>query len=231
MLIRALSLLACSLAFSGFAQAIHVVMTGGPALKSWEGLRIKGDRHDNWWANFVAASRIRIAQIKEQDPTAKINWVVYKPGYVTRSQEDGKPYVQWIKDLAKKYGARLIWVNTADHAIRELNRSPRGKNDLIQSFYYFGHSNCYALMLDYGNEIMAVSKQWIHETDLPKIRKESFRPDADCWSYGCYTGASMSHWWNQYLGIPLWGNMKSTHYAPVSNGMLPSGGGKWVNGR
>ncbi|MEG0142985.1 MAG: hypothetical protein RSA21_02720 [Akkermansia sp.] len=231
MLIRALTLIVAMLSFTGISQAVHVVMTGGPALKQWEGLRIKADRHDNWWANFVRASTIRLTLIQRQDPKARITWVIYKPGYITRSKEDQKPYTKWIADLAHKYKVKLVWVNTSQEAINALNKAPRSKADLIESFYYFGHSNCYAFMLDYGNEIMGVSKQWIHETDLGLISPSSFMKNADCWSYGCYTGASMSHWWNKIVGIPLWGNMQSTNYGPVSNGTLPSGGGKWVNGK
>ncbi len=210
------------------AKAEHIVLCGGPALRQWEGLRIKPDRHDNWWANFVRASTIRIALIQMKDPKAKITWIVYRPGYVTRGKEDGKPYTKWIADLAKKYGVRLKWVDNADQCIAAINNSPRTKTDKVESFYYFGHSNCYAFMLDYGNQIMAVSLAWIHETDLPLIKKSIFSPICECWSYGCYTGASMSARWKQIIGIPLWGNLGSTRYGPVSNGRLPEGTEKWV---
>ena len=180
------------------------------------------------WANFVRASTIRIAQIQQQDPAARITWIVYRPGYATRGKEDGKPYTRWIADLASKYKIRLVWVNSADQAIRALNSSPRFHGDKVESFYYFGHSNCYAWMLDYGNNIMAVSTEWIHETDLNRIRRDIFTPQSDCWSFGCYTGASMSRWWKRIVGVPLWGNTESTRYGPVSDGRLPEGAGKWV---
>lgn len=211
-------------------QAGHVIMTGGPALKRWEQLRVKPDRHDNWWANFIRASTIRFTHIRHKSPQAKITWLVYRPGYVTRSQEDAKPYIQWIKDLGKKYNTRLVWVDSADEAITQLNSVPKRTGELVESFYYFGHSNSHAFMLDYGNQIMAVSLEWIHETDLNKIDSSIFTRTASCWSYGCYTGESMSYWWRKFLGVPLWGNTKSTRYAPVSNGMLPEGAGEWVNG-
>ncbi|QAA41480.1 hypothetical protein C1I94_07675 [Akkermansia muciniphila] len=143
-------------------------------------------------------------------------------------KEDGKPYTRWIADLASKYKIRLVWVNSADQAIRALNSSPRFHGDKVESFYYFGHSNCYAWMLDYGNNIMAVSTEWIHETDLNRIRRDIFTPQSDCWSFGCYTGASMSRWWKHIVGVPLWGNTESTRYGPVSDGRLPEGAGKWV---
>lgn len=221
-----LSLLLLS-TFSTVSSAVDVILTGGPALKQWEGLRIKPLRHDNWWANFVRASTIRIQQIQTKTPNAKITWIVYKNGYITRGKEDGKPYVQWIQDLAKKYKVKLVWVQSGDAALRAINASPRGK-EKISSFFYFGHSNAYAFMLDYGNDIMAVSTQWIHESDLKNIHPHVFAPDANCWSYGCYTGMSMSQWWKQFLHIPLYGNTDSTLYGPVSSGMLPEGKGKWV---
>ena len=63
MLSRLFLALALLLGGTGLSRAVHVVMCGGPALRQWEGLRIQPDRHDNWWANFVRASTIRIAQI------------------------------------------------------------------------------------------------------------------------------------------------------------------------
>lgn len=228
MLSRLFLALALLLGGTGLSRAVHVVMCGGPALRQWEGLRIQPDRHDNWWANFVRASTIRIAQIQQQDPAARITWIVYRPGYATRGKEDGKPYTRWIADLASKYKIRLVWVNSADQAIRALNSSPRFHGDKVESFYYFGHSNCYAWMLDYGNNIMAVSTEWIHETDLNRIRRDIFTPQSDCWSFGCDTGASMSRWWKRIVGVPLWGNTESTRYGPVSDGRLPEGAGKWV---
>ena len=118
MLSRLFLALALLLGGTGLSRAVHVVMCGGPALRQWEGLRIQPDRHDNWWANFVRASTIRIAQIQQQDPAARITWIVYRPGYATRGKEDGKPYTRWIADLASKYKIRLVWVNSADQAIR-----------------------------------------------------------------------------------------------------------------
>ena len=129
MLSRLFLALALLLGGTGLSRAVHVVMCGGPALRQWEGLRIQPDRHDNWWANFVRASTIRIAQIQQQDPAARITWIVYRPGYATRGKEDGKPYTRWIADLASKYKIRLVWVNSADQAIRALNSSPRFHGD------------------------------------------------------------------------------------------------------
>ncbi len=210
------------------APAVDVILTGGCALRSWEQYRGKQLAHDNWWANFVRASTIRMTHIRRQRPDAAITWIVYRPSYQLRGREDGKPYVTWIADLARKYKARLVWVRTKEEAIRALNAAPHGKGDYVSSFYYFGHSNPHAFMLEYSSEILAVSTQYIHETDLETINPAIFRPTSDCRSYGCFTGMSMTGWWKRIVGVPLWGNMKSTYYAPVSEGLLPRGGGRWV---
>lgn len=223
-----LLLAAAALGLAPLASAVNVILTGGPAMKSLEQYRGKGIAHDNWWANFVRASTIRIAQLKQQSPQSAITWIVYRPAYVRRGREDGKPYTTWIRDLAKKNSVRLVWVDTGDAAIRALNNAPRTRGDYVESFYYFGHSNPYCFMLDYSSDILAVSTQWIHETDLSKIDKTIFRPGSDCRSYGCYTGMSMSGWWRKLIGVPMWGNMESTLYAPVSDGRLPHGSGDWV---
>ena len=42
----------------------HVILCGGPTLLRWENLRVKNDRHDRWWANFIRASTIRIDELR-----------------------------------------------------------------------------------------------------------------------------------------------------------------------
>ena len=83
-------------------------------------------------------------------------------------------------------------------------------------------------MLDYGSEIMAVSKAWIHENDLGKIRRGIFAPDALCQSYGCHTGESMSQVWKRKVGNTLIGAEGKTDYAVISYGRLPSVNGRWI---
>jgi ABC-type sugar transport system ATPase subunit len=131
-------------------------------------------------------------------------------------------------ELAAKRKLKLVFVDTADQACKAINNAGRGK-DKITSFYYFGHSNAHAFMLDYSSDIIGASKQWIHEKDLEtKLKKTAFAPNADCWSFGCYTGNSMSATWQKAVGVPLWGNTSFTRYQPVGWGELPEGGGQWV---
>lgn len=209
------------------ASAVDVVLSGGVALKSWEKLR-GPNAHDNWWANFIRGATVRIDQLQKKNPSANIVWIVYRPAYVNRGREDGQNYIPMIKEQAAKRKVKLVFVDTADQAYAAINKAGRGR-DKITSFYYFGHSNAFAFMLDYSSEVIGVSKHWMHEKDLAtKLQRTAFAPDADCWSYGCYTGRSMTRVWRQSVGVPLWGNMESTQYQPVGWGDLPRGNGSWV---
>lgn len=210
------------------AQGVEVILTGGVALKTWENLRGPA-RHDNWWANFVRASTVRMTLARQENPSVKFTWIVYRPAYITRGKEEQKDYLSMIRDLAQKYDAKLVFVDTVDEAYKAINDAPRGK-ERITSFYYFGHSNAYAFMLDYSNTIIGSSKQWIHEKDLAKrINRNVFDPNAKCFSYGCYSGRSMSAKWKEAFGVPMLGNTESTRYQPVGDGRMPEGAGKWVN--
>lgn len=220
------ALAAC--ACSSFVQAVDVVLAGGVALRQWEQLR-GPQAHDKWWANFIRASTMHMASLRSKDAHSRITWIVYKPAYHARAKADGKPYVTWIEDNAKRYGAQLVWFSTREEMYAAINNTPRGK-DKVKSFYYFGHSNAYAFMLDYSCEIIGVSKVWIHQSDLAKyINPAIFAPNADCWSFGCYTGNSMSKVWKSSFGISLWGNTEATRYQPLSAGRMPEGNGKWVD--
>ena len=208
------------------ATGVEVILTGGVALKSWEYLRGPA-KHDNWWANFVRASTVRMQIERQSNPKQQFVWSVYRPAYVTRGQEEKTDYVSRIRETARKYGAKLELVDTADQAYRAINRAGQGKQR-ITSFVYFGHSNAHAFMLDYSNSIIGSSKQWMHEKELAsRLSRNAFAPGAKCISYGCYTGLSMSRYWRAALGVPLVGNTASTRYQPVGEGKLPTGGGEW----
>lgn len=221
--------LACMPAMLSVAPAVDVVLSGGVALKSWEKLR-GPNAHDNWWANFIRGATVRIDKIQKENPDAKIVWIVFRPAYINRGKEDGKDYMGMIREQAAKRKLKVVFVDTAEQAYKAINNAGKGK-EKITSFYYFGHSNAHAFMLDYSSDIIGASTQWMHESDLSaKLDKSAFAPNAECWSFGCYTGNSMSATWLHALGIPLWGNTSFTRYQPVGWGELPEGGSKWVNG-
>ena len=208
------------------ASAAHVIVTGGPALRHWENLRVPQDQHDRWWANFVRASTLRMAEIrKAYGSEAPLVWMVYQPGYQTRGREDGKPYTQWITTLAAERRVRLIWFSSTNQFIQTLNSQPRGS---IQTFDFFGHSNKHAFMFDYGNDIMAASTAWLHERDLGRIKAAVFDRNAYCKSWGCHTAESMSEHWKRATGVPLEGARGPTNYVVVGQGRLPVVSGSWA---
>ncbi len=227
MLMKSLRLLLLPLLVAGapLAQAVDVVLTGGVALKSWEHLRGPA-AHDNWWANFVRASTVHMDMYSRKHPDARFVWIVYRPAYITRGKEEGKDYIVMIKEQAEKRRAKLVFVDTAEQAYAAINAA--GKREPIKSFYYFGHSNAHAFMLDYSNTIIGSSKQFMHEKELAsKLNPSAFAPTATCYSFGCYTGQSMSQVWTKHMGVRLWGNTESTRYHPVGDGNMPTGNGFW----
>jgi len=208
------------------SQAEHVIVTGGPALRKWENYRVTNDQHDRWWANFVRASTLRMVEIrKAYGPNASLVWMVYQPGYYACGREDSLPYTSWIADQAAKRGATLIWFNSTGSFIQLLNSRPRGS---VVTFDFFGHSNRYAFMFDYGSDIMAVSTATLHERDIPRIKSAIFSRNAYCKSWGCHTGESMSMVWKNKLGIPLEGARGPTLYHDVGQGSMPTVRGSWA---
>lgn len=212
-------------ALISFASAEHLILTGGPALRKWEDLRVPRDQHDRWWANFVRASTLRMVEIrKAYGENAPIVWIVYRPAYQSRGKEDSKPYTTWISDLARKRSVSLVWVDSTPGLISAINSRPRGS---VQTFDYFGHSNRHCFMLDYSGAIMGSCTVWLHERDLGKIRGSIFAKDAYCKSWGCHTAESMSKVWKSATGVKLEGAMGKTDYTVVGQGKLPIGEG-WV---
>ncbi len=223
--IRSLLIPLLLLAGAPLVHAVDVVLAGGVALKSWEHLRGPA-AHDNWWANFVRASTVYMDKELKRRPDARFVWIVYRPAYIARGMEDGKEYISMIREQATKRRARLIFVDSAEEACKAINNAGRSKP--ITSFCYFGHSNAHAFMLDYSNDIIGASTQIIHEDDLSaKLNRRAFAKNAVCWSYGCYTGMSMTAKWRKVMGFPLRGNTESTRYQPVGWGELPTGNGDW----
>ncbi len=207
------------------AQAEHVIVCGGPALRKWENFRVQDDQHDRWWANFVRASTLRMAEVRlAYGKDAPLVWLVYRPAYEARGREDGKPYTSWIAEQAAKRNATLIWFNSTGDYISKINSRPRGS---VETFDYFGHSNKHAFMFDYGCDIMAVSTAWLHERDIPRLKSSIFTNNAYCKSWGCHTGSSMSNSWKRHMGIALEGAMGKTLYTGVGQGQMPQGFGGW----
>lgn len=218
-------LFAAYILFSGFASADHMIVTGGPALRKWENYRVPQDQHDRWWANFVRASTLRMAEIRQAyGSDAAIVWLVYRPGYQLRGREDGKPYTTWIAEQAAKRRVSLVWFDSSGSFLNQLNSRPRGS---VNTFDYFGHSNRHCFMFDYGCDILAASTAWLHENDLSRINGSIFARNAYCKSWGCHTGESMSGLWKNRTGVSLEGAMGPTDYTVVGQGVLPRVKGSW----
>ena len=214
------------LLFTTWSHADHVIVTGGPAMRKWENLRVSDDQHDRWWANFVRASTLRMDEIrKAYGANAAIVWMVYQPSYQARGREDRQPYTSWIAQVAAKNKATLVWFNGSGSFIQQLNSRPR---ESVETFDFFGHSNRYAFMFDYSNEIMGASTAWLHERDLPRIKASIFARNAYCKSWGCHTGESMSKVWRNATGVSLEGARGPTTYTEVGHGILPVVHGSWV---
>lgn len=217
--------------FSAYATASaqareYVIVSGGPALRKWEDLRAPGTQHDRWWGNFIRPARVRIEQIQKQEPGAMITWLVYRNAFVTRSSEDNRALTPLVESVRDKYGVRLMWFDSGTQLINYINEGQPRSRVKICNFEYYGHSNKYCFMFDYSNAIYGVSKSWLHEKDLSRIRASSFTRDAFCKSWGCHTAESMSQAWRSKIGIPLIGAHGKTDFSDPLNVTL-SPGGRW----
>ena len=206
--------------------ADHVIVSGGPSLNRWEHFRTAQDQHDKWWANFIRSGTMRMDEIRKvYGGSAKLVWIVYRPSYEMRGREDGKNYISMIQLQASKRKASLIWINSGPDLIRALNNLPRSS---VQTFDYFGHSNKHCFCLDYGTEIIAVCTQWLHESELGRVKSSIFADKAYCKSWGCHTGESMSARWKAALGVRLEGARGKTNYRSLSHGKFPTVSGGWT---
>ena len=208
----------------------HIVVTGGPSLMVWE--KSKLQPHDNWWMNFVRASRLRIDQLRQQyGPSAQITWLVYRRGYERRQSQEHESLFSIIQSVRDKYGLNLIYFNSADRLCYYLNYGANRGYNKIASFDYFGHSNRACFMLDYSNEIASGSKVWLHEDELKdKLHHGIFTKNAHVQSWGCYTAESMSKMWYQATGAKMIGAVGKTQYMTNELPVLVSATGKWSTG-
>src|SRR5437764_5617918 len=84
----------------------YILLVGGPSMYQWE--KYKTQPHDHWWANFIRAARIRTEQLRDQyGPEAKITWLVYKQGYIDRSQQEHQDLVGLIGTIKDKFDLNL----------------------------------------------------------------------------------------------------------------------------
>jgi hypothetical protein len=205
----------------------YIVVSGGPALRQWEDLRAKHLQHDRWWGNFIRPARVRMVEIKQARPSLLVTWLVYRPGYVNRASEDGRPLISFIESVRDTYKVNLVYFSSTNELINYINRGQNRSRNKVVGFEFYGHSNRYAFMFDYSNALMGASKAWLHEKELGRINASAFDRNAFCQSWGCHTGESMSRYWRSATGVPMMGAVGKTDY---SNGYRPflSPGGRWA---
>jgi len=204
----------------------NIVVIGGVSLMEWE--KFKAQPHDNWWANFVRAGRIRTQQIRAAAPDATITWLVYKPGYVDRGRQENQDLISNINSVRDKFRINLVYFDRGGAVIDYLNHGQPRDQIKISGFEFFGHSNKACFLFDYSNVIDSASKAWLHESELKKIDRRDFVRDAYIKSWGCHTGESMSKLWRDATGTKMWGAIGKTDYSTGDLPALSSVGGKWV---
>jgi hypothetical protein len=196
----------------------HIVLTGGPALRFME--HGKDASHDFYWFNFIDASTIWLKQIKSTAPAGDlITWLVYKPAYVSRSNELGMDLVAQIVDKARQLGVNLEFFETKEQLINYLNKGQDRHQVKIASFDYFGHSNKACFLFDYSNTIDTMSICYLHVIDLKHIHDSDFAKDAVCKSWGCHSGELYSKWWKDEFDVAMTGAVGKTDF---SHGGLPA---------
>lgn len=228
------------LGFSGGAVAQHnftneefIVASGGPSLRAWEDYRVANEQHDRYAGNFIKAAHIRLDQLRSTlGPSAQLTWLIFRPGYLTREREDQVRHPPFICDIAEiearaaKCGARIVWFSSKDAFINYLNN--RGGRR-IALFEFFGHSNKYAFLFDYSNDILGVSTCYLHCVDLKRIRRGLFTSNAHVQSWGCHTGEFMSNIWKKATGQPMIGAVGKTDYTAIGDNVsLPAMPGRWA---
>lgn len=209
----------------------YIIVSGGPALRTWENLRAPTDQHDRYAGNFIKSARIRMDQLQEQHGgNLSITWFVYRPAYITREREDAQAGVPWscglseIETHAAASRAKLVWFSERSELLDHLNRHAPGS---IAGFEYFGHSNRYAFMFDCSNGIIGVSTCYLHIRDLNQLKRGLFARSAHVQSWGCSTAdrrqgsLCMSGVWKRRTGHPMKGAIGKTDYRPIAANLLP----------
>ena len=204
----------------------YLIVTGGVSLHVWE--KWKAQPHDNWWANFVRASRIRIEQILQANPNQQITWLVYRPAYITRSRQDSRDYTSLITSVRDTFHVRLMWFDSTSQLLNYINNGQPRDRVKINGLEFFGHSNKACFMFDYSNIIDSASKAWLHENELTKIRRGIFTRDALVRSWGCHTGESMSGRFRAATGVPMWGLTGKSQYMTEELPVPATSGGRWT---
>ncbi len=228
-----LALLAVSIT-SAVADTEYIVVSGGPAVRTFEDLRKPQEQHDRWWGNFIRTARVRMQEIHKTAPAGThITWLVYRDGYVRRGASERQPLTQNVESVPKAYPfIKLVWFRSTDELIRYINGGMSRWSTKISGFEYFGHSNKFSFMFDYSSDVYANSVCWLHQEDLGRISGSAFAKNAYCKSWGCHTAESMSREWKRRTGVWMIGAQGKTDYSYMHERNWQVGlslGSRWVN--
>lgn len=228
-----LALLAASIT-SAVADTEYIVVSGGPAVRTFEDLRKPQEQHDRWWGNFIRTARVRMQEIHKTAPAGThITWLVYRDGYVRRGASERQPLTQNVESVPKAYPfIKLVWFRSTDELIRYINGGMSRWSTKISGFEYFGHSNKFSFMFDYSSDVYANSVCWLHQADLGRISGSAFAKNAYCKSWGCHTAESMSREWKRHTGVWMVGAQGKTDYSYMHERNWQVGlssGSRWVN--
>jgi hypothetical protein len=205
-----------------------IVLSGGPALRFYEAG--KTNSHDKHWGNFIDSAVVRIKDLKTQLPEGdQITWLVYRPGYQDRGREMGADLLGNILKRANQEGVALFWVDGQDQLVNYFNGGKDRSVHKIHHFDYFGHSNKACFLFDYSNVMDSMSKDYLHTSNLKRLKKDLFTPDAVCQSWGCHSGEYYSAKWKEQFGVPMTGAVGKTDYSRLhSLPFLSSDKGRWA---
>ena len=204
----------------------YIILAGGVSLWAWE--KFKAQPHDNWWMNFVRASRLRIQELQRQNPGIQITWLVYRPSYLARAKQEKNDLISHIQSVRDAYRVKLVFFDTTQELIDYLNHGQPRDRVKISGFEFFGHSNKACWMFDYSSNIDSASKAFLHENEMVKIRRGIFARDAFVKSWGCHTGESMSKKFASATGARMIGAIGKTQYMTDELPILSTPGGRWV---
>ncbi len=205
----------------------YVILVGGPSLMQWE--KYKAQPHDNWWANFIRAARIRTEQLRTKyGPDAKITWLVYKQGYLDRASQEKMDLIGFIDSVRDKFDLNLVWFRNGNDVINYLNNGQPRDQVKVAFLEYFGHSNKACFMFDYSSNIDSSAKSFLHQSQFPQINRNIFARDAAVRSWGCHTGEMMSQNWRKATGTKMWGVVGKTQYMTDELPVIAEPGGRWA---
>ncbi len=204
-----------------------IIVSGGPALRKWEKSKVR--THDVHWGNFVDSAMTRMGQIKPQiKPGDVLSWLVYRPGYVRRSQEQGTDLLAVIQSKADAIGVELFWFDTQAQFINYLNSGRNRSDQPILHMDFFGHSNKVNWMFDYSNEVDGCSTVFFHTRDFTKLARGIFHPKADLQSFGCHSGEYFTGKFANVTGTKMTGAVGKTDYSLGGMPVLSTSSGRWT---